>query len=92
MELYNFGRRLGKNVVFLVYEGENHGLTGDAAVDYAQRQLEWFGHYLKGEPAPEWIAKGEPYLTRKKILDSANPPQPSANTQGARGARGRGGS
>ena len=60
--------------------------------DYAQRQLEWFGHYLKGEPAPEWIAKGEPYLTRKKILDSANPPQPSANAQGARGARGRGGS
>jgi dipeptidyl aminopeptidase/acylaminoacyl peptidase len=92
MELYNFGRRLGKNVVFLVYEGENHGLTGDAAGDYAQRQLEWFGHYLKGEPALEWIAKGEPYLTRKKILDSANPPQPGANTPGARGARGRGGS
>jgi dipeptidyl aminopeptidase/acylaminoacyl peptidase len=95
MELYNFGRRLGKNVVFLVYEGENHGLTGDAAVDYHQRQLEWFGHWLKGEPAAEWIVKGEPYLTRKKILDTANPPAEGgaatpANGQrgGARGGRG----
>jgi len=94
MELYNFGRRLGKNIVFLVYEGENHGLTGDAAADYHQRQLEWFGHWLKGEPAPEWIAKGESYLTRKKILDTANPPQPATGGggAGARGGRGGGGS
>ncbi len=101
MELYNFARRLGKNVVFLVYEGENHGLTGDAAVDYSQRQLEWFGHYLKGDPAPEWITNGESYLARKKILDTANPPQPGerggagaapAGNRGARGGRGgRGG-
>src|SRR5262249_32946029 len=89
MELYNFGRRLGKNVVFLVYEGENHGLTGDAATDYQQRQLDWFGHWLKGEPAPEWISRGETYLERKKILDRANPAQPAGS--GARGTGGRGG-
>jgi dipeptidyl aminopeptidase/acylaminoacyl peptidase len=92
MELYNFGRRLGKNVVFLVYEGENHGLTGDAASDYQQRQLEWFNHWLKGEPAADWITKGESYLSRKKILDTANPPQPGTNAAPQRGARGgRGG-
>jgi dipeptidyl aminopeptidase/acylaminoacyl peptidase len=91
MELYNFGRRLGKNVVFLVYEGENHGLTGDAATDYQQRQLDWFGHWLKGEPAPDWISKGETYLERKKILDRANPPQPAGTGTGARGTGGRGG-
>ncbi len=91
MELYNFGRRLGKNVVFLVYEGENHNLTGDAAVDYHQRQLDWFGHWLKGEPAADWIVNGESYLARKKILDSVNPPaQPAATGAGARGGRGGG--
>src|SRR5262249_11745148 len=90
MELYNFARRLGKNVVFLVYEGENHGLTGDAAVDYHQRQLEWFGHWLKGEAAPEWITKGETYLARKKTLGSTKRRAPAAN--GARGTPTRGGS
>jgi acetyl esterase/lipase len=95
MELYNFGRRLGKNIVFLVYEGENHGLTGAAATDYQQRQLEWFAYWLKKEPPADWIVNGEPYLTRKKILDSANPPSegsPRGRTQGAPGGRGgRGG-
>jgi dipeptidyl aminopeptidase/acylaminoacyl peptidase len=90
MELYNFGRRLGKKVVFLVYEGENHGLTGDAATDYQQRQLDWFGHWLKGEAPADWIVNGETYLTRKKILDRANPPQPENSGTGARGSRGGG--
>ncbi|MEP6494422.1 MAG: prolyl oligopeptidase family serine peptidase [bacterium] len=74
-ELYNFGRRLGKNVVYLVYEGENHGVARpESQADYARRQLEWFGHYLKGEPAPSWITDGESYLTRQKILkDAASP-------------------
>jgi dipeptidyl aminopeptidase/acylaminoacyl peptidase len=88
MELYNFGRRLGKNVVFLVYEGENHNLTGDAATDYQQRQLEWFAHYLKGEPAADWIVKGETYLARKKILDTANPPSGNRGTAAPAGQRG----
>jgi dipeptidyl aminopeptidase/acylaminoacyl peptidase len=68
-ELYNFGRRLGKNVVYLVYEGENHNVARpESQADYLHRQLEWFGHYLKGEPAPAWIADGESYLTRQRIL------------------------
>lgn len=72
MELYNFGRRLGKNVVFLVYEGENHNVARpESQADYHQRQLEWFGHYLKGDPAPNWITNGESYLERQKILKEA---------------------
>ena len=68
-ELYNFGRRLGKNVVYLVYEGENHNVARpESQTDYLHRQLEWFGHYLKGEPAPAWITDGESYLTRQRIL------------------------
>jgi dienelactone hydrolase len=68
-EVYNFGRRLGKNVVYLVYEQENHGVARpESQADYARRQLEWFAHYLKGEPAASWITDGESYQTRQKIL------------------------
>jgi dipeptidyl aminopeptidase/acylaminoacyl peptidase len=71
-ELYNFGRRLGKNVVYLVYEGENHNVARpESQADYLHRQLEWFGHYLKGDPAPAWITDGESYLARQKILKDA---------------------
>jgi len=33
--------------------GDGAGLHG--------RILEWFGHYLKGEPAPRWITDGVPW-------------------------------
>ena len=71
-EVYNFGRRLGKNVVYLVYEQENHGVARpESQADYAKRQLEWFDHYLKGEPAAKWITDGETYATRQKTLKEA---------------------
>jgi len=60
-EFYNFARRAGKEMVLLVYEGEDHGFRQKAnQIDYHRRILEWFGHYLKGEPAPTWIADGVP--------------------------------
>ena len=66
VEFYNAARRLGKNMVFLAYEGENHGLAEEAnQLDYQQRIIEWFGHYLKGEPAPAWIETGLDYLEQK---------------------------
>lgn len=68
-ELYNFGRRLGKQVVYLIYNDENHGVARpESQMDYHRRQLEWFGHFLKGEPAADWITNGESYLTRQKLL------------------------
>lgn len=68
-EVYNFGRRLGKNIVYLVYEDENHNVARpESQVDYTRRQLEWFGHYLKGEPAAAWITEGETYAARQRIL------------------------
>ncbi len=58
-EFYNFARRAGKQMVLLVYEGENHGFSEEPnQVDYHRRILEWFGHYLKGEPAADWITSG----------------------------------
>ncbi len=77
-ELYNFGRRLGKQVVYLVYEGENHNVArAESQRDYHTRQIEWFAHYLKGEQAAEWIANGETFQARQRIL-KAGVGQPAA--------------
>jgi len=64
VEFFNAARRAGKELVFLVYDGEDHGLGRQEknAVDYRDRVLQWFDHYLQGEPAPEWISEGVPYL------------------------------
>ena len=79
-ELYNFARRLGKNVVYLVYPGENHNLAQrNNQIDYHNRQIEWFDHYLKGKPAAKWITDGETYLDRQKLLQ---PSPPSATGRG----------
>ena len=65
VELYNIARRAKKNVVMLVYNGEDHGLRQKKnQVDYQQRILSWFGHYLKGDDAPAWIATGQAFLAR----------------------------
>jgi dipeptidyl aminopeptidase/acylaminoacyl peptidase len=60
IELYNAARRAGKDVVMLVYEGENHTLSRKPnQKDYHRRINEWFDHYLKRKPAPAWILRGE---------------------------------
>lgn len=69
--LYNYARRAGKDVVMLNYPGEGHGLgKRENAVDYERRILQWFAHYLKGEPAAKWITDGQGWLERKKILEA----------------------
>ena len=62
IELYLALRRLQKEVVMLQYEGEDHHLADFAnKVDYSMKMLEFFNHYLKGEPAPLWWQQGQPY-------------------------------
>ena len=69
VELYNIARRAKKDVVMLVYAGEDHGLRKKAnQLDYHRRIHEWFGHYLKNEPAAPWIAKGVSFLEREQEL------------------------
>jgi hypothetical protein len=52
-----------------MYPGENHSLAIKAnQIDYHHRIIDWFGYYLKGEPAPEWINKGTSVLDREKEL------------------------
>lgn len=69
VELYNIARRAKKDVVMLVYPGEDHGLSKKAnQVDYHRRIRQWFAHYLKGEPAAPWITKGTSFLEREQEL------------------------
>jgi len=85
-ELYNFGRRLGKQVIYLLYNDENHGVARpESQQDYHRRQLEWFNHFLKGAPAPAWITRGETYLERQKLLRDAGAGSPATPTTGRGG-------
>jgi dipeptidyl aminopeptidase/acylaminoacyl peptidase len=71
VEFWNYARRAGKQAVMLNYPGEGHGLgKRENAIDYRNRILQWFGHYLKGEPAPAWIINGQTWLDRKAVLDA----------------------
>ncbi len=70
MEFYNATRRLGKEVIFLSYPGEDHHLANEAnAKDFQKRMAEYFDHYLKGTEAPEWMVSGIPNL--QKLYDKA---------------------
>ncbi len=72
VEFYNYARRAGKHVVMLLYPGEGHSLSKkENAIDYERRILQWFGHYLKGEPAPKWITDGQSWLERRKVLEAS---------------------
>jgi dipeptidyl aminopeptidase/acylaminoacyl peptidase len=68
---FNTLRQLGKDVILLEYVGENHGLARPInQKDYAVRQAEWFDHYLKGKPAPDWMVNGIPRLQMADHLAS----------------------
>ncbi len=67
IEFYLSLRRLGKEIYFLNYNGEFHGLRKrQNQKDYSRRMQEFFDHHLKGSPAPEWMKTGIPYLEREK--------------------------
>ncbi len=62
IELYLALRRLGKNCIFLQYRDEPHHLKKyPNKLDYSIKMKEYFDHYLKGAPAPEWMTDGVPY-------------------------------
>lgn len=76
---YNTLRQLGKEVVFLEYVGENHGLARPVNQrDYAVRMAEFFDHYLKGAPAPDWLKNGIPRLRMEEHLNSRRDTTPAA--------------
>ena len=67
IEFYLALRRLNKEVYFFVYNGEPHGLRRRPdQKDYTIRLQQYFDHFLKGAPAPDWMTKGVPYINREK--------------------------
>jgi len=72
IEYYLALRRLGKEVYMFVYNGEPHGLRRRPdQKDYTIRLQQYFDHFLKGAPAPEWMEKGVPFLEKDKTALSA---------------------
>ena len=59
LEFYNAARRNGKQVIFLSYPDEPHHLAKtENQKDFQIRMKQFFDHYLKGTPEPEWMANG----------------------------------
>lgn len=64
-------RRLDKPVWMLNYNGEPHNLNAASwanRMDLSRRMFQFFNHYLKGEPMPEWMEKGVPAIEKGKNL------------------------
>jgi len=58
-------RRLEKPVWMLNYNKEAHGLTQrQNRKDFAIRMYQFFDHYLKDAPMPEWMKKGVPMIEK----------------------------
>ncbi|MEJ2217172.1 MAG: prolyl oligopeptidase family serine peptidase [Gemmatimonadota bacterium] len=67
LEFYIAARELGKKVIFLSYADEPHHLARKAnQIDFQRRMKQFFDHYLKGAPAPQWMKDGVPWLDRAR--------------------------
>jgi dipeptidyl aminopeptidase/acylaminoacyl peptidase len=61
-------RRLNKEVYMFTYNGEPHNLRRRAdQKDYSLRMQQFFDHYLKGAPEPDWMTNGIPYLDKPGV-------------------------
>lgn len=70
IELFTGLRRLQKPVWMLTYNNDVHNLkeaNWGNRIDLTIRMMQFFDHYLKGAPAPEWMEKGIPALKKGKI-------------------------
>lgn len=62
LEFYLALRRLGKKHVMFIYPGQRHVLTDTVSQAHLTKSIyDWFGHYLKGEPLPEWALPDRPH-------------------------------
>jgi dipeptidyl aminopeptidase/acylaminoacyl peptidase len=68
VQLYTALRRLQKPVVMLEYPGETHGLARRPnGKDFMLRLQQFFDHFLKGKPMPDWYKQGVPWLERGSL-------------------------
>lgn len=65
IEMFMALRRLGKPVWMLQYNSEAHNLRERRnRKDITRRLQQFFDHYLKGDPMPEWMKNGIPAIRK----------------------------
>ena len=65
IEFFTALRRLDKKAWMLSYNDEDHNLTKwPNRMDLSIRMLQFFDHYLKDKPMPEWMAHGVPAVSK----------------------------
>ncbi len=70
IELFTGLRRLQRPVWMLTYNNDVHNLkeaNWGNRIDLTIRMMQFFDHYLKGAPAPEWMEKGVPAMKKGKV-------------------------
>ena len=68
VEFYNALRFNGKNVILVSYPGQGHHATKlENKKDFQIRMEQFYDHYLKGKPAPDWMVNGVLFLKKKKV-------------------------
>lgn len=60
VEFFTALRRLGKKAWLLQYDDGDHGVWGKSGSDFGIRLAQFFDHYLRGAPPPEWMTQGIP--------------------------------
>jgi dipeptidyl aminopeptidase/acylaminoacyl peptidase len=69
IEMFVALRRLGKPAWIVNYTGELHWPTDFAEKrDWNIRMQQFFDNYLKGAPAPVWLAEGIPAIDKQRTL------------------------
>ena len=70
IELFLALRRHNKEAYLFNYNNQLHNLRRRAdQKDFALRMHQFFDHFLKGAPAPEWMTKGINFLDRDEEKD-----------------------
>ncbi|MBL0741640.1 alpha/beta hydrolase family protein [Chryseolinea lacunae] len=65
IEMYMALRRLNKPAWMLNYNGEPHWpVKRENRIDFQIRMSQFFDHYLKGAPMPEWMRRGIPAVEK----------------------------
>jgi len=57
VDFYIALRSKGKKAWLLQYDDGGHTVGGRSAIDYTIRLTQFFDHYLKGAPAPQWMSE-----------------------------------
>ncbi len=73
IELFLAMRRYDKEAYYFNYNGALHGLRRRAdQKDFGLRMNQFFDHFLKGAPKPEWMEKGIAFNDREDEKDRFN--------------------